>query len=824
MEDIVKYLQSFENHFWHYEDIGNVIAVPNGQTIGYSQLVLSEIVLQLAPQGLPRFGSLLIAMAATNSNGVKTLESILNILNLKNSTNNDVIEGISFAKLLTEVPLQYKKGKMRIELLRSIFHDSHNSIGLDRSRRIQSEIKKSIHISNYKGILNKRTKPSGCSFLDFKTLALIGREFKSVDDILAAITGLPSYDVSLEPLDSEEKDETQINPLIEGLINDKNTFHVGALVSRILSGMNIPFHSSLPSEQPLGGVADITNKGSFDKLLISEHAFEDEVQLSRLANNEALYKHREVPPSDNNYNRIIIIDATLKNWGSIRAISFATMLAITNHPKNDNPCRVFIVGKSYEEVAFESVNDIVNAMLIMDVSLDPGAGLMKLFTEEKIEVSEMFYIGNKESLNQPKMIFFNSEYGKRIDHWIHPTAEGVVSFYKNPKRGKRFVQELIIPLDEAWKEEKKIKPRVKDVLRTSKYPILFPAGTKQLSFWQGRKFNYVSTKENSVFRYYGAKNKHLHSGLELIDNNFSNGNRLKAVMTHDDMTVTLLVLEPKRVFSLIWPSSGKRILVDDTFMLYSNWNYKVENEWFVGGSSNASYIIHLDGSVKKDVGGLDVEILRERPHAPTKQVYRNLNKISISKKGLLRIGKHKLQCQNNRLLISYDGKSDPDVIVANVRPNNVYMFRDGSYIKHNRAGMLTLVSSNSDISNVYIPCILGSSLGVATNGVFSGVRYFRNELKYELYFYKPITQKLSITKMVKNELGIHLKNAKYMVDQEVIVSHEEKNLLRLQKSLNALGIVTTMNKIGLNQTEIMPLLFYQEYIHPFINQIVTYES
>lgn len=824
MEEVVKYLQSYDNHFWHYEDVGNIIAIPNGRTLGYSQLILSEIIVQLASQGLPRFGSLLLAMAATNPHGMETLTSILNILKLDVNSSDEVQKGIWFAKILTEVPLRYKKGKLRIELLRAIFYDSHNSIGINRSIRIKKELETKVHISNYNGILNKRPKPSGCAFMDFKTLGIIGKEFTSVDVILSKVAGLPSHIDAIEEMAVEDQGDSLINTLIEDLINDKRTFHVGALVSSIISGMNIPFHSSLPSEQPLGGVADITNKGSFDRLLISEHAFEDEVQLSRLANNESLYNHREVPPSDNNYNRIIIIDVSLKNWGSIRAISFAAMLAITNHPKNNNPCRVFLVGKSYQEISFESIHDIIDAMLIMDTSLDPGVGLLKLFTEEKIEVSEIFFIGNKEPLSEPNMMVFSSEYGKRIDHWIHPTAEGVITLYKNPKRGKRFVHELVIPLDEAWQNKKQPKQKINLVQFEHKYPILFPVGTRELSFWQGRRFNYISTKESSIFRYYGAKKNYFQSGLELVCSDFSNANKIKAVMTHNDMTVTILVLEPKKVFSLIWPATGKRVLVDDTFMLYSNWRYRVDNEWFVGGSSSVSYTIHLDGSVKKGVGGIEFETLRERPVAPMKQVYRNLTKVAISKNGFLNIGKHKLMCKDHRIFIKHDLAQDPDEIIAVSSENSTFQFRDGSYVKHNRVGMLTLVSSNTGIPNIFFPCILDTTLGAATEGLFAGVRYFRFELKAELFFKFPVTQKLTITKLVKNELGIGLKEAKYMVDQEVIVSDNENDLIGLQEALSEMAIETSIAKRGIDQEEMKSTLFYNKFIQAFIDQIRNHES
>ena len=43
----------------------------------------------------------------------------------------------------------------------------------------------------------------------------------------------------------------------------------------------------------------MTNKGDFHRMLLSEFANEDDVFINRVANNEALYIQREIPPEEN---------------------------------------------------------------------------------------------------------------------------------------------------------------------------------------------------------------------------------------------------------------------------------------------------------------------------------------------------------------------------------------------------------------------------------------------------------------------------------------------------------------------------------------------
>ena len=42
MSEVTNYMQSYADYFWHYEDGGKVIAVPDGHTLAYSELLAKE--------------------------------------------------------------------------------------------------------------------------------------------------------------------------------------------------------------------------------------------------------------------------------------------------------------------------------------------------------------------------------------------------------------------------------------------------------------------------------------------------------------------------------------------------------------------------------------------------------------------------------------------------------------------------------------------------------------------------------------------------------------------------------------------------------------
>jgi len=824
MSAIAKYLQSYENYFWQYEDSVKVIAVPEGHTLGYTDHILNEIILYLAPYGLPRFGSLLLALAATNSQGSTTIEDILRIVNQNNSHSDEVEQGIKFAKLLTQLPIRYKKGNLRIELLRAIFNQSHNELGDRKSMQIVKELKSNPKLSSFTSILKRTTltqqqlskQISG----DFKTLRVIGQELDSVEAIMVRLSQTPNIALDLEDLDLELDKQLEDYDLIDNLKENNETFHVGALVASLISSMNIPFHSSLPSEQPLGGVADITNKGNFDKLLMSEFAFDDNILMSRLANNESLYHHREVPPADNKYSRIIIIDTTLRNWGTIKSISFAIMLAITNHPKNKNPTRVFLVGKSYKEISFSTVDEIIDGLQNLASSLDPGIGMYKLFTTEEIKISEIVFIGSKDSLVAPEMQRFSSELGKRIDHWIHPNNNGHIDVYKNPKRGKRFIQEIRLPLEKLW-----VKPQTKRrqtiIHYDNDYPILFP-NNKYKTKWFGKHYIYLVTKNKGLQR--RRKNQH-HEGYKMIANNFPPSDILKAVMTHNDLSVTVLVrnIKPEEAdYLLVSYPSQKRTPVSK--LRYSKYykDFQVEGGIFKCSSHTKTLCIDLEGnSTEKPIEFKIKKETNDRQYFDS--IYQNIKKIFISNEDFLNFGKQELKLSGPNLFLMHEGGKKAAKVEAIHHSLGVFKFPDGSSIIHNKNGMITLNSSISAIPKIYIPPVLNTALGVATESTFAGNDFYQMKHTIEILLKDHETNLLLVTKIVKNQLsGISLRQAKMMVDTGIIVSKDEPKMMNLIKELDGNGISYTLRKSGLKQELITPYDFYNRYISLFINQIVNY--
>lgn len=516
-----KYFQSYEDYFWElkwYADNDyNVVftyEIFDGTTIAYSDYIF-KILDFLSEQSIPPFGSLLLAVLATNYESSVTRAALYEFAKEKekefSKTNlQNVDAAMSFLNTLASVPATYKSGNKALLLFETVFFNCHNRISSDKAQSIIQGFKNNINSYQHK---NGKIAFNEANFVkDFRTLALLNIKFPTVESLLKAIENLPD-DASIA-IDEEIANQNQISEkkedFIDQLIKEDKTFHVGVLIKRIWSGLNIPLHHNTPSNQPLGGISDLVNKGSFDKLLISEFANDDLIFMSRLANGEALYMQREVPPEDDKFKRILLIDSTLMNWGNPKIIAFATALAIAKHPKTDIECNLFVLGSDYKEIGFENVYNVIEGLNNLSSKLDCSMGL-DLYcnkAEDKKQEKELFLILSEDSLKTETMQKALYENFDALSYLITTSVDGEINFYKIKNKSRKHIQRIKLELEEFWKKEGKIKNN--EAVTNEPVPILYPLkrnyrqvfnhGTKFYSCQNGILFSFTDSDVTKGFQ------------------------------------------------------------------------------------------------------------------------------------------------------------------------------------------------------------------------------------------------------------------------------------------------------------------------------------
>lgn len=842
--EFYEYFQSYDKYFWQWEDVTEVIAIPDESTIAYRDFVI-EILEKLAPQGIPPLGSLLLAIIATNHKGNKSIETVHAIVSNALNTSNEILltEAISFLKLLNELPQQYKEGKNRLLLFQVIFERCHNMVSVKKSKKIIAD-----YIANrYKPekIISKKEFSKANFNKDFKVLSLLKNKFQDINDIIEKVASLPEIPDEEFILENNKIEESVSEDLIEQLTQNNKTFYVGSLIKRIWSGLNIPVHTALPSQQPLGGVADLTNKGDFDKLLISEFANDDLVFLSRLANNEALYIRREVPPSNNNLQRVILIDVSLKNWGTPKTIAYAIMLAIAKHPKTDIKCTAFAIGDSYHPISIDNIETIIDGLKQLGSTLHAANGLAKFFKEHPANKNrEVFVITEPSTLNQADMLKASNEYHSFIDYWIHTNAEGNIDIYKKQQNSKKHIQHIQLPLAELWKKE------INEVNEISKrrnesniyYPILFRNSMnnkKLMSTSEGEIFQI--TGEKTVLRFYDKQAKLYERGWEIMYEHlpFVVGEFEIGLVDNGDYILLMFSLQ-NREATLLNMTTKEKISV-----LFNEWRSTAFNSFvyheqkFYHMNSKGCWSISVNGKVEKN-SSTDRTIFSEREkelkaisqkYSYAQAVLKNINEIYINEVNNLVFNTHELHLNPGQHIKLDKAVFNVKQVVAVKLNDREFEFTDGSRVEINRGGMLILKSSNNSIPYIYIPSMLDVSLGVATENAFAGNVYYYKEPQYTVILKDPGTNKIGIIKLIKGFVEIGLSGA------QTIVANAPKNMVhfcpkskadKIKETLEANGAMVEIIPSFLQeeqleeQEKINTSSFFTKYINAFVSNIQAY--
>jgi len=774
------YFAAYRDYFWTLEEEGEVIAISGGSTIAYSQFVL-QVLEDLSDQGLPPFGSLLLAILATNNSGEEQVEQMIKALNfdepmihvgdfviMAGSTVEIIEEAIRFLRRLSALSHQYTRGNRRGQLFQLLFADCHGIHSETDSRQVVNAVDELRATGNSKVM---RTLSSVRDFeydvleCEFTCIAKLAKKFPDNAALIEALAGIPTID---EPILEEEKEPGTAGDFVEELTDNPATFPVGALIRSLWSGMNIPIHHSLPSAQPLGGFSDLSNKGDLDKLLISEFAGDDWLFLSRLANNEALYLHREMPPGVDPTERIILVDVSLKSWGTPKILAYAILLAIARHPRTDIPSTAYAIGNGFYPVQTRTVEDVIASIQLVDGALHPAGGLAKFFEiAPGPKRSEVFFITSPDTMRHPAVQKVISDNYSRFKYWVTADQDAELLFYRNQHKGRRLIQQLRLPLDQLWETRKKGRREElpEDVPPGRlRIPILFPPPTAPKKFFVSSEFDlFAVTKERNLLRHpWNEKSSGM--GWQLVmeqvppsASHFAMGPEedgrqlfLSFKVHNRELTICRLATgESKSIFFNEWkPSRFPDFFFMEQEFHYMNdeycWSFSFQQEILVEkrsiGTGNPFVAWYETLQQNTEIGKSGISF--------TWSVLKNIHHIFINQQGNLVFNKHELVLNGSGHLQLLSASRESRGVAASAqfdRERNEFVFPGGSTIKVHRSGMIILqqaAGADADVvgagqpRQIYIPAALDASLAAATDLHFSG----------NMYYY-PKTQEKLLTKM-----------------------------------------------------------------------------
>jgi len=767
--ELREYFQSYKDYFWEWRtdydvadnsnySVNNVIYFPKvSSTVTYRVYVI-EVLKELQLQGWPPFGALLLVLYATQD-GYKQLRNVLAELEdhcEREQTKELLSEAGFFLKKLEVLDKTYKTGQNRVVLIQTIFKDNKTCLTVKESEILFKRYLKIPHLladSASKINLNYEAFRK-----DIKALAYADRQFPTAESIADAMRGLIDIpDLDDEVVEEETTVETD-KDFIQELIDEPKTFQVGSLIKRIWSGLKIPMRHLSPGEQPIGGVSDMTNKSDFSRMLLSEFANEDEVFMNRVANNEALYIQREIPPEENIFERIILIDTSLKNWGTPKVLAFASAIAVIKHPKAHSECKVFALGQDTVPISLDTLEEVIDHLNQVSPVLEVSQALEKFFNEEHTEKDlEVFFITHQENLNNQKLQKVIHENRDRLKFLVTTSAEGELNFYKHHKGTRKHVQKIVLPLKELWANPPKNKPpknQNKDSAGRKtevpiNYPLLFPMPENKIeSFLLEGEFFILSSKKQLLRTYlsdnYYNKNYYnqyrTHRGCEVLFENISVKPRGQFALAKnrqqhyilcqyqpDKKLISKLNLNTEEYFEL--NLSGRKIHHSLRLIYFNRKFYLWEKDAIWIEEINIDGFITLenvknDREIRKNNEKVNSELQR-LPTYHDDKILSNYNNIGINKEDLLVISKFEVFMTEHDSLMLKRNKTEVSFYAQKIK--NRFIFSEGSEIVADSRGILTFKSVNNSIPIFYLATTTDGFLALATDTEFGGSEYYLPE-------------------------------------------------------------------------------------------------
>ena len=467
-------------YFWKWSDDGTTMESFDDLTLAFRQEMLA-ILQSLADQGgIPPLGSLLLvnsACADKTADAIEDLEVLVNHhQDLDSESTLKLIEAISYAlQTISSLPSDLRSGtKAKAILCHTIFSRNTWAREGEGARLIVEDLiaEPPANWAKMESSQNVAQRLLRDSSTVIKAVA--GLDAQELEQLIR--TGIEFPELSPSQFDEDATAETEESrSLLEQLENSDQENRALANIARQVIGLiALPLPASQDDELPIGGVADIVNRGNPDRLLTSELAWGDTILASRLAQNEALYYHRETPPQNAASQRVILMDHGLRYWGLLRLFSLATHLGLKCHTSTSAHLEItsyISTPESYQDFNLDSTLEVRAALAKLPVHLSFTPALLALAENLGNEdsdrpISDVFLISSHETAEDPEtkraLIHLTTivrERGGRLYH-SQINEEGDLTFYEYRARGIRKLQEGKLDLDELLPSKENEAPDV----------------------------------------------------------------------------------------------------------------------------------------------------------------------------------------------------------------------------------------------------------------------------------------------------------------------------------------------------------------------------
>ncbi|MDB5343288.1 MAG: hypothetical protein JWP89_1665 [Schlesneria sp.] len=496
----MKYLSTPAGSFWKWVDEGRVVAWKHGATVAFREEV-GAVLERLLVRGLPPFDSVLVLLAATRHywpedsvawrNQLQVIDlaaqqiqrqmphlvagkqTVFEVLDRIHKLPIDLIQSVDAKAALAEIvfeaippTLTGNAARYACEILTHGLVREQNVIPFLpnlRGGRVQTTLSMTSELLSLKHGLSQVTEQS--LRLRLKT---------GLDELpLPADTIVPA-----EP--------AAVRALLQTLALDEDLSGLSRVARSLSAVLLLPRPITASDELPLGGVSDISNRGTLDRLLLSELAHEDLMLATRVALNEALYLRRETPPGPPPQRRYVLIDSGIRMWGVPRVFAAATVLSLAaTAPAGGSLVAYRATGTGIELNDLSSRDGLVRHLEMLEPDLHPGASLAEFFQKiaEEDLPAEIIIVTSDTTASDAEFQRALADAAAPSCYLAAVNREGELQLLSRGERGTKSLMSLTLDLDTLLKPksphqvrlvDKGIDPNLPAIFHTSRFPFRLP--------------------------------------------------------------------------------------------------------------------------------------------------------------------------------------------------------------------------------------------------------------------------------------------------------------------------------------------------------------
>lgn len=828
------YIKCFENTFWEWDLDDEYLHLKDGVTFAHWEDV-KEYLINLVPMGLPLFDVFAGIMAATMSDELSSVGLSIQSCLAPNEPKDQLSDRFRIFETMGQVEEKYKRGSNRFLFVATVLEKVNVKLIDSVSTKIAAELKDSeMHFFGARGKTAEKhlKKVVNC-------FSALNSYFPDSESIVEAMMGFNMRDLNLDDVIPRTEESTQDvkYAFLEQLQNEIRTEKIAALIPYMISGMNFPIHSKQSDDRPDGGVSDLSNKGHFDQLIVSEFAYDDDYFMSRIVNNEALFYQHEKAKNDNDDDVCVLIDSSLYMWGLPKLLATAVGCTI-GMKQEDSAVDCFVVGTELLQCDFNSIEGVLKGIGFTDASISPAEGI-NLFVEAGKTYSNTLLITTEQSWKRPEMMRIREESKHIFDFVVFTNENAEIKVLKS--KGKQ-VANFKLDLETIWALKKNNVPR-KPARAPSVYPILFPISTNRIKyFFQYNEDIFFIDKSKGVFHVEQNESKNEYSkgarllmrigfGLDVLgDIGLNADGEFELLMfckSRKEVVIYNLAQASEKNFEFGQWTKGMRDLFyyqNDTFYFMSR-----EGQWvFDENFTSQSKILPLDIDLYKAATGRAATIRTDL--VSFQKYFIKAKTVYVSDQGELVIRGRRLETSDEMVTITNPpvGSLLHRPIMTRLGEQQTFTFASGESIITNPSGMIEFQYNERN-----------------------------RPLGYELRLTQIGGNKLATVKTLRTATGKGLKLCKEIIDKgsgAIMISHDETKLNKTAFDLRELGnkVSVTSLQLGMRfymtsvvdlatslasstffagntsfkdeemsaaQRDITPMEFYDLYLRAFIQNI-----